>query len=211
VRTPSCIETHTGGFYDFAFPLPEQIELEDIAYALSKVCRFGGHCARFYSVAEHAVNVRRLVREHGRPDLGLAALHHDSHEAYIGDIPSPLKRSLGVAVEEVALAADMAIARWLGFEVGDLHEQDIKAADILALRHEAAALKPSKGAGEHWGYDFPAHRPDFINCLTPDAAARAFIQAHYDETGEEYEPRWEVAARHGGTDQGHEGTLSREG
>lgn len=77
----------TGGWLDTANPRPEDIQIEDIAHSLSLTCRYGGHCKVFYSVAEHCVAVSRVVpREHQ-----LWGLLHDAAEAYVRDIPSPLK------------------------------------------------------------------------------------------------------------------------
>lgn len=69
-------------------PNPETILIEDIAHALSLLCRYNGHCLRFYSVAEHCVRVSMEVP----PEDRLAALLHDASEAYLADIPRPLKR-----------------------------------------------------------------------------------------------------------------------
>src|SRR5918994_6288050 len=100
------INTVSGAHLDLADPDPGAIRLEDIAAALSKVCRFGAQTTRFYSVAQHAVLVQRLVVEAGRPDLSLAALHHDSHEAYVGDVTTPLKRMLGRQYHDVCARLD---------------------------------------------------------------------------------------------------------
>ena len=81
--------THTGRHVDPLNVRAEDICLEDIAFALSNLCRFGGH-VRFYSVAEHCVRVCRAAP----PELQRAALLHDAAEAYIGDIIRPLKRSI---------------------------------------------------------------------------------------------------------------------
>jgi hypothetical protein len=68
-------------------PNPEKILVEDIAHALAHQCRFGGHASKFYSVAEHSVHVSQLCR----PEHALWGLLHDASEAYLVDLPRPLK------------------------------------------------------------------------------------------------------------------------
>jgi 5'-deoxynucleotidase YfbR-like HD superfamily hydrolase len=71
---------------------PEDIDPSDIARALANLCRFGGHSRAFYSVAQHSVIVCDLLEERGAtPDELMAALLHDAAEAYLGDLPHPLK------------------------------------------------------------------------------------------------------------------------
>jgi hypothetical protein len=68
------------------------IDIDDIAQALANQCRFGGHSRRFYSVAQHSCLVADLVRtEGGDAEAGLWALLHDAPEAYLSDLPHPLK------------------------------------------------------------------------------------------------------------------------
>lgn len=68
----------------------EDIDINDIAHALGMVCRYAGHCRRFYSVAEHSVIMSFTVD----PEHALWALLHDAAEAYIGDVVRPLKHQL---------------------------------------------------------------------------------------------------------------------
>jgi uncharacterized protein len=68
------------------------VDIDDIAQALANQCRFGGHCRRFYSVAQHSCLVADLVcRQGGDSTAGLWALLHDAAEAYLSDLPHPLK------------------------------------------------------------------------------------------------------------------------
>jgi hypothetical protein len=68
------------------------LDIDDIAQALANQCRFGGHCRRFYSVAQHSCLVADLVREKdGDATAVLWALLHDAPEAYLSDLPHPLK------------------------------------------------------------------------------------------------------------------------
>lgn len=79
-----------GGRHYPADPRPEDVNIADIAHALANLCRWGGHCPHFYSVAEHSVLVSYQVpRQHA-----LTALMHDATEAYLGDVPRPIKVGL---------------------------------------------------------------------------------------------------------------------
>ena len=81
------IRTYNGHYFDVFDPNPDQIDIEDIAHSLSLLCRFAGHIKSFYSVAEHSIWVAEKVsKKHA-----LAALLHDASEAYLVDIPKPIK------------------------------------------------------------------------------------------------------------------------
>jgi 5'-deoxynucleotidase YfbR-like HD superfamily hydrolase len=86
----SILATFSGRYLSFTNPKPEDIHIEDIAHALSNTCRFGGHTSRFYSVAQHCAIASRIVPV----GFGLEALLHDAAEAYLGDVPTPLKQFL---------------------------------------------------------------------------------------------------------------------
>lgn len=86
---PYCITTYTGGTFDYSKFGPEDIDIRDIAHSLSHLCRFAGHVNIFYSVAQHCLLVSEKIP--GGPEVKLAALLHDAAEAYVNDLPSPLK------------------------------------------------------------------------------------------------------------------------
>jgi hypothetical protein len=76
-------------------PAPESISIRDIAYALAHLNRYNGH-AGGYSVAQHSVFALSVAEAMGLPRVTCAlAFMHDAHEAYTGDVPSPIKRVLG--------------------------------------------------------------------------------------------------------------------
>ena len=88
----NTIRLLSGQYLDLADPNPNQFTFNDIAGALSKICRFGGQVERFYSVAEHCVRCARQAREDGFPlDTQMACLMHDAAEAFCGDVVKPLK------------------------------------------------------------------------------------------------------------------------
>ena len=84
------MQTYTGVRFYPMDPRPEELDIRDIAHALSLICRYGGHVDRFYSVAEHCVLMSQCVPE----EHALWALLHDASEAYVGDMVRPLKRQL---------------------------------------------------------------------------------------------------------------------
>lgn len=124
--TPDKIRTFSGKYIDPLNPDPALICIEDIAHALSMLPRFGGHTQRFYSVAQHSI----ACCEWAPAEHKLAALLHDAGEAYLLDIPSPVKKRIpGYAEAEDRLMA--VIAHKLGF-AWPLHE-DVKAIDKMTL------------------------------------------------------------------------------
>lgn len=180
------METLSGLWFDFDDPRPEQISLTDIAGALSQTNRFGGHTPWPYSVAEHACLVRRLVIEDGHPELALAALHHDSHEAYIGDLPTPLKNALERAgvYRPLVASIDLAIGAALDVDALEFHHSAVVAADQLALRWEASVVKPSRGIAGAWAWrELPDVAEDWAPGLDPESAREAFLAAHKASVG----------------------------
>lgn len=76
-------------------PRPEDIEIEDIVAALSKLCRFGGHSRFFYSVAHHSLILCAIAIAGGASkDVRKWTLLHDAAEAYVVDLPRPIKAML---------------------------------------------------------------------------------------------------------------------
>jgi hypothetical protein len=130
------IQTYSGERFDYNLLSP--IKMEDIAWSISHTCRYNGHSRRFYSVAEHCVHVSNAVD----PEYALAGLLHDAAEAYVGDLPYPLKvylRSIGqTAFDEMEEQIHKAI-----FEMHDLPwpmPPQVKEIDKNMLAVEAPAL-----------------------------------------------------------------------
>lgn len=130
------ILTHSGLHFNLLAPDPDLIEIEDIAHALSHLCRFTGHTRQLYSVAEHSVRVSRLVP----PAYRLEALLHDAAEAYIGDVSSPLKALLP-AYRGIEHNIDQAIRARFGLPLAQTH--CVKHADLVMLATERRDLMSS--------------------------------------------------------------------
>lgn len=86
-RIGGWIQTYSGKQFWPLDPRPDEIEINDIAHALGMMCRFAGHVERFYSVAEHSL----LLSLNAPDEFKLWALLHDATEAYLVDIPRPIK------------------------------------------------------------------------------------------------------------------------
>lgn len=123
------IQTYTGIKFDLVNPKPEMVSPVDIAHALGRLCRFTGHTANHYSVAQHCVEVSLRVPS----ELALVGLLHDAAEAYVGDVSSPLKALLP-AYQEIEWKVWLAIAERFNVNPDDIHL--VKDADRAALKDE---------------------------------------------------------------------------
>jgi hypothetical protein len=86
-KKDAWIETYTGRRFNVFEPDIRNINIMDIAHSLSMCTRFNGHLNQYYSVAEHSIYVSELVPK----EFALAGLLHDASEAYLSDVPRPIK------------------------------------------------------------------------------------------------------------------------
>jgi uncharacterized protein len=172
------LQTVSGRWVNPFDPDPEQLDAGDIARALANQCRFGGHCRVFYSVAQHSVIVSRLVEERdGDVEDVFAALMHDATEAYLGDMPHPLKHRspLGAAFKAAEDHLEEAIRDRFRIKA-DVPE--IKRADRALLATERRAFSAETW---HWPELEGVEPLDLeLEAWPPDEAARAFAE-RYDE------------------------------
>jgi len=159
--TPNKIRTFTGKYINPLDPDPELICIEDIAHALSMQCRFGGHTKIFYSVAEHSMAVaKRLLHSEM-----LAGLLHDAAEAYLIDLPAPIKSQLPGYKEAENQIMDV-IAEKYDFKL-QLNDR-IKAADMAELIFEWEAFVVCK------------EPPHYTAAHSPRIAKAKFLEMFYD-------------------------------
>lgn len=143
------ILTATGAEVDLRRPTHSSLAATDIAHALAQINRFTGHAARPYSVAEHSLLVCELLeREYGvlNPKPLLAALLHDAHEAYAGDVSTPAKQAVGWSWTEFeTLLENRVLERWGVLRTAREWASLIKACDLMALAIERRDLLPPAG------------------------------------------------------------------
>ena len=163
------IETYTGRRIDPFDASPADVHLPDIAAGLAHTCRFGGHCKRFYSVAQHSLHVSsELPRDAAR--LQLFGLLHDAGEAYLGDVPRPLKARFESVERAEARLLDVV---WdaLVVDPPTADEWDrVTAADDRLLAYEATELLEDGS----WADDSPDLGYE-LGGASPDAIRSAFL------------------------------------
>lgn len=136
------IGTYSGGRISPFNPRPEDIRMQDIVASLPHICRFGGQIIWLYSVATHSC----MIYEYGKQALGVTnekelawALLHDAAEAYIGDVPRPVKHAIP-AFQEIDNRIMAAIAE--KYDLGECPEW-VKYADRHIVAREAHVLFPT--------------------------------------------------------------------
>lgn len=143
--TTAFIQTFTGKMIDVLDLDINLLDIRDIAHSLSLQCRFNGHSGEFYSVAQHCVYVSKQLPDH----LKLAGLMHDATEAYLCDIPSPLKPFLANYKQLEMAAAKRVEEKW--FDGRELLEHPlVKEADVRMLATEFRDLRSHNSPVEHW-------------------------------------------------------------
>lgn len=128
------IKTFTGRYVQPLAMKPEDLVIDDIAHGLSRICRFNGHCQGYLTVASHSIRVMHRLNTRDRRVLR-SSLLHDAAEAYIGDLPRPLKRHPAFAFY---VDAEDRICRALAerFDLIYPWPQEVKEADEAELRED---------------------------------------------------------------------------
>lgn len=158
--TPNCIRTFSGIYVNVFEPKPEMFVIEDIAHALSHQPRFSGHLRDFYTVGQHSIECSKRVP----PPIKFDALMHDASEAYLLDMPSPIKARMPEykAVEENLMKI---LAEVFHFKYP--LPAEVKAVDKQMLELEWHQFMLGN----------ELERP--LPCLSPRAVKEAFLTHYY--------------------------------
>lgn len=164
------LQTYTGVIFNLLDIRPEMVKLIDIAHALARINRFLGHTPYPYSVAQHSVLMSRQVE----PELAFEALLHDAHEAYVGDMPSPMKK---VCLDYCDLedAVEAVVREKFGLP-GEPHP-GVKEADrrMLVTEQRQLCYYPPR---EHWGVYAEPYDIGIVR-WTPEQAETRFLESFF--------------------------------
>ncbi len=171
-----CIETFSGKMIYPLKPEENDIIIDDIAHSLSMQCRFNGHCKCFYSVAEHSVNTAKVAEMlfPNIPQIVIFSLLHDASEAYLCDIPRPIKSSFTDYLDWEKRLSDVILNKFAYRIPSEKEEELILKADNIMLATESYELTFSKGAD--WGLSEQILNDIDLFCWTPEEAKKKFLQ-----------------------------------
>ena len=109
------ITTYTGKHIDPVHPISDLICIEDIAHALSLICRGNGQVKTFFSVGQHCINCAREALARGYSNrIAFACLLHDASECYLSDVPRPFKKTLTGYKEQEENLLNLIYQKYLG-------------------------------------------------------------------------------------------------
>uniref|UniRef100_UPI003864367C DUF4298 domain-containing protein n=1 Tax=Ruminococcus sp. TaxID=41978 RepID=UPI003864367C len=139
----SYITTVTGIHFYPLNPNPKDIDIEDIAHALSLICRANGHFRHFYSVAQHCIACAEEAIERGySPEVILGCLLHDASEAYLCDVTRPVKKHIPQYLQAEEKLQEVIWKRFIGRELTDTEKNQIFEIDDDILSMEFHLLMP---------------------------------------------------------------------
>lgn len=178
------LATYSGGKFFPLGPDPERVKIEDIAHALSNLCRYAGHVSRFWSVAAHSLEVSHRIEDRLTTDaamrdsafnyeavrrIALTGLMHDASEAYLIDIPRPLKPLVfGYKQWEENVERAIATRFGLAFPWAAI----VKEVDDEMIPDEVANFfSPGSAAWERYHITTTANHPRLTPLTPPDAEA----------------------------------------
>ena len=160
----------SGAYFNYETPWLSDFTIRDIAKGLSNTCRFGGQCPRFYSVAEHSVLMSHCVAD----EFAFEALMHDAAEAFICDMPKPLKMLLP-DYRLVEDRVEAAVATRFGFP-----EKKTPAVKEMDIRMLAAEQQQVMGNSHTWHHTHGlSAAPITVQFWSPQEAETEFLSQFY--------------------------------
>ena len=157
------ITTYTGHHFNPMAPDPELICIEDIAHALSLICRGNGQVKSYWSVGQHCINCAREAQARGLSNrVILACLLHDAGECYMSDVPRPLKQALPEYRAREDALLEMIYQKFLGSALTEEEQRQLNEIDDATLWYDLHVLL---------GETLPGGPPKMTSTTPPDFAA----------------------------------------
>lgn len=145
----SYITTYTRKRFDPVRPDPDGIIIEDIAHALSLLCRGNGHVTTFWSVGQHCICCAKEAAARGLPNrIVLACLLHDASECYMSDVPRPFKQTMIEYVHQEEELLSMIYTKFLGADLTEEEQRQVKEIDDAMLWYDLVKLLDMSPEGE---------------------------------------------------------------
>ena len=135
------ITTYTGIRFVPTKPCEKDIKIEDIAHALSLICRGNGHVKHFFSVAQHSINCALEAKARGyEKRVQMGCLLHDASEAYLSDITRPVKKYLPEYLKFEEQLQTMIDRKYISKPLTKSDYDQIRGVDDDMLYYELEAL-----------------------------------------------------------------------
>lgn len=135
------ITTYSGIRFNPIHPLPENIEIKDIAHALPLICRGNGQVTSFYSVAQHCIACANEAEARGYSKrVQLACLLHDAAECYLSDVPRPLKTAMPQYHEFEDKLLTIIYGKFLGSDITEEENRLVREIDDAMLHCDLELL-----------------------------------------------------------------------
>ena len=143
------ITTYTGKHFNPTQPNPDLISIQDIAHALSLICRGNGHVQTFWSVGQHCICCAKEAAARGLSNrMVLACLLHDASECYMSDVPTPFKKELPEYQEQEEHLLRMIYEKFLGSTLTSGEQAQLKEIDHAMLLYDLENLLGEVQYGE---------------------------------------------------------------
>ena len=137
----SYITTYTRKQFDPLDPKPEDLNMEDIAHALSLLCRGNGHVTTFWSVGQHCICCAKEAEGRGLSErIILACLLHDASECYMSDVPRPFKQTMTEYIRQEEKLLSVIYTKFLGSDLTEEEQEQVKKIDDDLLWYDLVHL-----------------------------------------------------------------------
>jgi len=184
-KEETFITTYTGKrFYPFN-PRPEDVDIVDIAHALSQKVRWNGHTRRPYTVGAHSIAAAMRIQQYTKDrNQVLGALLHDASESYFADVPTPIKIQLPDVID-MEESIQRVVEKHFDLPELTFDSDLVKRVDKECLWHEARSLinKPSSHLLQEMPPDCininSIYSPDYDKPIEAGLIAKAFLDMYY--------------------------------